>query len=239
VRESNENRLPGGVKTARSGRLNLIAYERIKDEVFDQRILPREPLIEAELAARYGMSKTPVREALLALVRDGLLEGTPFRGVRVRHFTADDVREIYELREILEPPALCNSDGRLDDGRLAELREVLVRAEEAAKSGQIRNLSRLNRLFHRLLVAECGNSRIIDVLERLQDQLRLIALTSWAIQPSYSHESEQHWAILRALETHDTESAANLLHAHIKEFSGRYLRLLAPPESHRPHHDQE
>ncbi len=86
--------------------LAQLAYGRIKDEILDQRLLPRQPLVEAELAARCGMSKTPIREALLTLGREELVEFSSFRGGRVRDFTAEDAREIYEVRELLEPFAL-------------------------------------------------------------------------------------------------------------------------------------
>src|SRR5215210_4110322 len=124
------------------------AYERIKDDIFRQRLLPREPLVEAELARVYGMSKTPVREALLLLAQRGLVEANSFRGGRVRGFTTEDVREIYELRAVLEPFALERSVLRMDGEDHGLLLSTLEDADAAIDRGDLQELARLNRAFH-------------------------------------------------------------------------------------------
>lgn len=205
------------------GSLTKLAYERIKDDILDQRLLPRQPLVEAELAAKYGVSKTPVREALLTLSREGLVELNSFRGGRVRDFTADDAREIYELREILEPHALERAVPHLDNDDLWLLRSLLEEAKTAAEGGDRRKLSNLNRRFHDALVARCGNGRVIEILTRLQDQVRVISLRLWKVQATYLHEAEQHAAILAAIEAGNARRAGELLRNHITEFKERYI----------------
>jgi DNA-binding GntR family transcriptional regulator len=204
--------------------LGRLAYERIKGDILDERLLPRQPLIEAELAAKYGMSKTPVREALLSLAREGLVEMSSFRGGRVRDFTADDAREIYELRELLEPFALRRAVPRLTDGDRRSLRDLLDKARAAAEGGDRRELSRLNCAFHGSLVARCGNEKVIEILAHLQNQVRVMSLRLWNVRATHLREAEQHEAILTAIEAGQADRAAKLLGEHISEFRERYVR---------------
>lgn len=204
--------------------LGRLAYERIKGDILDERLLPRQPLIEAELAAKYGMSKTPVREALLSLAREGLVEMSSFRGGRVRDFTADDAREIYELRELLEPFALRRAVPRLTDGDRRSLRDLLDKAQAAAEVGDRRELSRLNCAFHGSLVARCRNEKVIEILAHLQNQVRVMSLRLWNVRATHLREAEQHEAILTAVEAGQADRAAELLGEHISEFRERYVR---------------
>ena len=204
--------------------MGRLAYERIKGEILDERLLPRQPLIEAELAAKYGMSKTPVREALLSLAREGLVEMSTFRGGRVRDFTADDAREIYELRELLEPFALRRAVPRLTDGDRRSLRALLDKAQAAAEGGDRRELSRLNCAFHSSLVARCRNEKVIEILAHLQNQVRVMSMRLWNVRATHLREAEQHEAILTAVEAGQADRAAELLGEHISEFRERYIR---------------
>lgn len=198
------------------------AYELTRHDIMSGILLPREALVESELAARYGMSKTPVREALLALAQIGLVETNAFRGWRVRYFGAQDASEIYQLREILEPFAVRQAVPHMGDTDAAALRAQLWQGRTAIERGNLVELSRLNRAFHRALYAQCGNSRLVEILDRMQDQLQVMALRTWQTNPSYTEEAEQHEAILAAIEAGDADLAAERLRAHIVEFRKRY-----------------
>jgi len=204
--------------------LAQLAYERIKDDILDEQLFPRQPLIEAELAAKYGVSKTPVREALLSLTRERLVEMNSFRGVRVRDFTANDAREIFEVRELLEPFALRRAVPRLEDSDRRALRALLDDARVAAEGGDRRELSRLNRAFHGSLIAQCGNRMVIEILTRLQDQVMVMSLRLWNVQATHLREAQQHEAILAAAEAGDADLAAQVLGQHLSEFKESYVR---------------
>jgi DNA-binding GntR family transcriptional regulator len=200
------------------------SYNRIKDDILNHRLLPRQPLVETELAAKYNISKTPVREALLILAREGIVEMNAFRGMRVRDFTTRDAQEIYELREILEPLALERAIPHMNEEDIAGLRKILDEAWEAAEKGEQRKLSKLNRDFHSALVDKCDNSRVVVTLRQLQDQIRVMTLRFWKAQATYLQEAEQHEAILKSVEARDAKKAAQLLHAHITDFRERYIQ---------------
>ncbi len=210
----------------RQSSLAQCVAQRVKEDIFNQRLLPRESLVEAELAEAYGVSKTPVREALLSLTRVGLVEIDSFRGARVRGFTAEDVREIYEVRVLLEPFGVETAVPRMEDGDRVLLRSLLEEADAAAEGDDLLRLSAINRDFHRALVVRCGNSRIVETLDHLQDQLRVIALLSWFSKPTYPQEAQQHKEIVAAVEAREASRAAELLRAHIVDFKDRYVRTV-------------
>lgn len=201
--------------------MTRVAYARLKDDILSMQLAPRQPLVEAELCAMLDMSKTPIREALLGLAHDGLVELNEFRGARVRDFTFDDAREIYELRALLEPEALRRSYPAMDAELFAELRSLLDRARERAEAGDRAQLAAFNRQFHAGLIRHCDNQRLLGILGQFSDQVRLISLRSWIQQPTYVAEAAQHRAILDALELdRDVDLAAQRLRDHVLDFLG-------------------
>ena len=183
-------------------------------------------MVEAERAGAYGVSKTPVREALSSLARGGLVEIDPFRGARVRDFTAEDVREIYEIQALLEPFALQKAVPRMDGNDLDMLFSLLEDADAAAEREDLYVLSELNRTFHNALIARCNNQRIIETMDQIQDQLRSIALRSRMAKPSYLREAEQHREVAKAVESRDSRRAADLLRTHIAQFEEQFVQAL-------------
>lgn len=220
--ENKVSKNPGEIRQS----LAQKSYDSIKDDILSHRLLPREPLRETELAKRYKISKTPVREALLVLAREGLVEMNAFRGMKVRDFTEQDALEIYELREVLEPLALEHAIPRMVEEDFKKLRHLLVQGREAAEKGDQRELSRLNREFHFALLAKCNNLRILETLAQLQNQVRLMTLRFWQVRATYLEESEQHEAILRATEESKVDLATELLRDHIIQFRKRYIEEL-------------
>jgi len=204
--------------------LTMIAYSRLKDEILALRLSPKQALVEAELAAMLEMSKTPVREALLMLHHDGLVELNDFKGARVRDLARSDAREIYELRAVLEPLALRLSHPHSTSADYTELRTVLDRAAACVTSGDRARLAELNRRFHHGLGARCRNSRLLTILGQVSDQVRLISMRGWVFHPTFGDEAVEHSLILEAVsDRDDVDGAATLLEAHIRRFAERHI----------------
>lgn len=205
--------------------MTMVAYSRLKDDILAMRLAPRQPLVEAELAKMLDMSKTPIREALLGLSHDGLVELNDFRGARVRDFTLADVREIYEIRAVLEPLALRRAFPLMTSELFDEMRDLLGKARTCAEIGDRVQLAAHNRAFHSGLIRQCDNRRLLAILSQFSDQVRLISLRSWVQQPTYLVEADQHRSILDALDIDgDIDRAATLLGEHIRSFL-EHIRL--------------
>ncbi|MGP4049501.1 GntR family transcriptional regulator [Streptomyces sp. 2A115] len=190
--------------------------EGIKHRILTGQLTPGQALVETELAAQFGVSKTPVREALKTLAGTGLVVMNQYKGVTVRMVDADMAREVYDVRLLLEPEALRRSVQRRVS--LDTAREALERADGATDTAQ-RSLA--NREFHRALYVTCGNPLLGRMLDEVRDQAALVSAVAWAANPSWEREAAEHREILRLALDGDSDGAARALHSHIASFVQR------------------
>lgn len=214
----------GAMATSSTRTLTALAYAKIKEEILSLRLAPRQQLTEQELSVMLDMSKTPIREALLMLRHEGLVETNAFKGARVRDLRLDDAVEIYQLRAELEPLALRLSHQHSSSADYDELRAVLAEAAERLQTGDRVGLAELNRAFHLGLVARCPNRRLLDMVRQFSDQVRLISMRGWVFRPTMGDEAQEHAAILDAVAIDDdADAASDLLRKHIRRFVERNL----------------
>ncbi|WP_028812635.1 GntR family transcriptional regulator [Streptomyces flavidovirens] len=190
--------------------------EGIKHAILTGGLSPGQALVETELAAQFGVSKTPVREALKTLAGTGLVVMNQYKGVTVRTVDATMAREVYDVRLLLEPEALRRTITAR--ASLEAAREALARAEEATDQAE-RSLA--NREFHRALYLPCGNPLLARMLDEVRDQAALVSTVAWAAVPSWQREAGEHLEILRLALDGDAQGAARALHAHIADFVQR------------------
>jgi DNA-binding GntR family transcriptional regulator len=214
--------------------------DAIKHAILAGELRPGQSLVEAELAQRLGVSKTPVREALKTLAGAGLVTMSPYRGATVRAIDAGTARSIYDMRLLLEPEAVRRavlraadhvglaggesaadgSDGGGGAAGLAAAGAALDRADAASDEAE-RSLA--NRDFHRALYLDCGNPLLVGVLDDLRDQTALVSAAAWQHEPSWRQEAGEHRAILAAAAAGDADHAARLVAAHIGSFAARHF----------------
>jgi DNA-binding GntR family transcriptional regulator len=198
--------------------------EAVKHRILTGQLAPGQPLVEAELAAQFGVSKTPVREALKTLAGTGLVVMSQYKGATVRTVDAAMAQEVYDVRLLLEPEALRRtvSNGAL----LEEARDALERADTATDAAE-RSLA--NRAFHRALYVPCGNPLLSRMLDDVRDQAALVSAVAWATLPSWEREAAEHREILRLALAGEADAAARGLHDHIASF----VRRAFPEGDHR------
>ncbi|MCF3135937.1 GntR family transcriptional regulator [Streptomyces olivochromogenes] len=190
--------------------------DAIKHRILTGQLPPGQALVETELAAQFGVSKTPVREALKTLAGTGLVVMSQYKGVTVRRVDADMAREVYDVRLLLEPEALRRAVRR--GASLDAALDALTRADAATDTAE-RSLA--NREFHRALYLPCGNPLLGRMLDEVRDQAALVSAVAWAAEPSWEREADEHREILRLALEGDADGAADALHAHIASFVRR------------------
>ena len=213
----------------------VAVHEAIKHAILTGELKPGRPLVETDLAAVLGVSKTPVREALKTLAGAGLVTMHPYKGAVVRTVDDEQARHIYDLRLLLEPEALGRAVTAEHDWRPAH--DALARADASTDQAD-RSLA--NRDFHHELYAGCGNPLLVRMLDDLRDQTALVSAAAWLhdpasppFTPSWEHEAAEHRGILDAARDGDPDCAAALLHAHITSFVQRNF----PPAPDAPHQE--
>ncbi|HLI39414.1 MAG TPA: GntR family transcriptional regulator, partial [Streptosporangiaceae bacterium] len=152
-------------------------YHLLLEEVLEGDLRPGEVLVESSLGKRFGVSRTPVREALRMLEQDGVLERVN-RGMRVRQTSPEEVLEIYGVRTILEAAAARDAATRRTDYDLAIL-DRLFEAMGRARTASPQEMATINRSFHRAIWQAARNRTLSDLLERLAVHLRRYPATTY------------------------------------------------------------
>jgi DNA-binding GntR family transcriptional regulator len=191
---------------------DLIA-DALRDGIRRGELLPGQALRQEELAERFGVSRLPVRDALLRLEAEGLVAVYPNRGAFVVEFSADEVREIYDLRLLLEVDALRRAVPRMTEADL----ERVERACDAAERGAIGPAwGELDRAFHQALYAPTARARQIALIDGLRGT---VDRYWWAYQELHTHTRDwvrDHRALVTACRRGDAETAGRLLEDHLR-----------------------
>jgi len=151
------------------------AYHQLRLELIECRLAPRQRLTEAAVAERLAIGKMPAREALRRLVIEGLVEVVPRHGYAVAPITLQDVRDLFELRIIVEPAAVERAAGQVDATEYARLKKLSEVGYSIGGRESVRRYCRANTEFHSRLAGLSGNRRIGDLVAKLlRDSERLI-----------------------------------------------------------------
>ncbi len=187
----------------------------IRTEILEGGFAPRQRLIEADLSAQFGASRTAIRAALMTLENEGLVERLPNRGARVRSITVDEAVEIVEVRIGLETLVARRAAERLSDEEAAELVGMRESMREAVPSGDLMRYAALNQELDRRLREIGGHALASQLLERLRaqsarHQFRL------AFNPARAQRSlGEHVAIIDAVVARDPDAAEAATRAHL------------------------
>jgi DNA-binding GntR family transcriptional regulator len=177
------------------------------------------------LAAELGVSNGPIREAMLALVDDGLMEAVPNKGFRAVPLAPDDLAEIYEMRLLLEVPVVARLARRdLPADRAARLTDLVNTIERTARNRDLTGNLAADRDFHLTLLAAGGNSRLVSTVARLRDQTRLHNLRTINANGGLITSAEEHRPLLAAVMHHDEHTAERLMRRHLEHIRQDWSR---------------
>ncbi|MQA96759.1 MAG: GntR family transcriptional regulator [Streptosporangiales bacterium] len=202
----------GELKPARRRGLASEVADRLREAIYAGVYAPGAPLREVELSAALEVSRGPVREALLVLEREGLVQSRWHRGTTVTRLTAADAAELHSLRGALEELAVSRVAGA-GEARLSPIAEVVTRM---ADTSDAHAMVGLDIAFHDALYAAAGHRRLEQAWQGIRCQVHLFLLTRLdAADDDYTrHVSEEHQELLTALRTADTKTATALFDRH-------------------------
>jgi DNA-binding GntR family transcriptional regulator len=192
------------------------ALDGLRSAVVDGRLAPGERYSVGALAERLGVSRTPVREALLVLEREGLVRFERNKGVRIIAPSAADLEEVFALRLLLEVPATRRACARLAGADLDALDAALDAMAGAADAGDELGFMAQDQRFHALLLAAAGSPRLVAVVGRLRDHVRLLGASTAGRSRDLRAIHAEHVAIRDALRARDADGAAAAMRAHLR-----------------------
>ena len=204
------------VESSVAGKLSLaeVAYGHIKASIFDFEWIPGDRFSETELAERLKMSRTPVRDALYRLEREGYLRVHLRSGWSVRAFDFHQFEALYDLRLILEEASvlrLCD----LAERENMEPLKVIWLVPKAARVADPKEVSALDEAFHAALVAAAGNAEVARCHHEVTERIRIIRRLDFTQQHRIDDTYDEHGQILRALIRRRGDEANRLLRSHI------------------------
>ncbi|HXW78931.1 MAG TPA: GntR family transcriptional regulator [Acidimicrobiales bacterium] len=212
----------------RTETLRSQAIRAIRAAIIVGELAPGEVHSARELAAAWGISATPVREAFLELARERLVEPVQNRGFRIVEVSEEDLREIAQLRVFVEVPAVGGVTGLLDDEAKSELSALVDEIETSAGKGDLSGYLDADRRFHIRLVEPLQNRRLAELLGLWRDQARLWGMRRLVQEDSLLATACEHRAILGAVTSGKRADVERLMREHLRHTRGLWAGLPEP-----------
>ena len=209
-------------------------YAQVREDIIGLRLSPGADLDEASLEERFGVSRTPVREALIRLASEGLIVLLPNRGARVTHIDISDVPQLFESLELCQRATIRWAAARRTNEDVAELRAINQRFLQAAQNRDTDLMGEVNKEFHLLIGRVCGNRYFESLYSSLLSISLRLARTAFAYSPRaeedhkkyYMEVVTQHEAMVQAIADKNADAAEALARTHTDLFRDRINRYL-------------
>jgi DNA-binding GntR family transcriptional regulator len=225
-----------------NGQRRQVIVQALLTDVFQGRLRAGDHLVTQELAERFGVSHTPIREALITLAGMGIIDLLPNRGARVRRVTRHEVREICQVRRALECEATRLACGRINLAELhalaKELRRMIAR-EPRSGTRFVEEARALDSRLHDLIAESCGNLFLAQEIARLKILFRAFRDMAWQHDEArndfhrLAEEGREHLAIVEALLAGDGKAASKAMARHIRSGVRYWGRALPNETNHR------
>ena len=210
---------PGG------GPAYVQVYNRLREEILDTTLKPGAAIFEQDLARRYGVSKSPIRDALLRLKEQNLVEVQSRRGYRVRPISIAEAGEMYEMRQLYERASILRAIDHASEEEIVRLRQI----SDSPATESVQAWMAHNKAFHIALAGLSGNARLFRAASELIDQFDRfthvsVGRLSWPLD--FSKLIEEHAAIVDAIDARDRRLAQKLIKHHIVTAQARTMATL-------------
>ncbi len=188
-------------------------YRTLREAILRGTFEPGLVLNQAELAARFKMSRMPIRDAIKMLAREGLVRIILHKGATVTHFSIQDIREIYAIRKILESFAVREATSHIDGATLSQLNKINRAITRHIRKGDVDAMIKENERFHLLLYEPCENRKLIELIQNLWSSYPKRIF--WAIPGRADRSVKEHKEILAAVRARDADRAQRLVQDHL------------------------
>lgn len=225
---ANENPQPSNMAQTEtpSGRMGDAAYATMRQNILDNFWTAGYQATEAEVATELGMSRTPVREALMKLQQEGLIKVTPRHGMQVLPVSPADMQQIYQILTSLEATAAeLVARRHLDDAQLSPLSDATEAMDRALKADDLDAWAIADEQFHTHLLALCGNEYLRNVVLNFWDRAHRARMVTLRMRPKPVHSTREHIELVAAIRSGDATLAGSVQRAH-RERAGTELLIL-------------
>lgn len=199
-------------------------YRLLRKRILEGELSPGSRLIERKLAEELEISKTPIRETLVMLKKEGLADGEVHRGLWVAEITKEDAKEIYDLREMLEGLAAREAVEKINQEECRKLVSFLKEFEKCYHQKDLRSYSNTDIKFHNFLIEISGNKRLYELVSHLRAQSRLLMSTSVNLPGRAKASLSEHKKIVQVVVDREGELAEKYAREHIRNVKKAVLQ---------------
>lgn len=187
----------------------------LRAAIISGELTPGEVYSAPSLAARFGVSATPVREAMLDLAKENLVVVVPNKGFRVTVVDEEQLDQITAIRRLLEPPVVAEVTDLIPAEDFAGLRQLAQEIVDGARAGDLAQYTEADREFHLRLLGYSGNQRLVDLVAELRGQTRLVGLASLLDRGYLVSSAREHLDLLDLMERRDAAAVEIFMVRHI------------------------
>lgn len=195
--------------------LRDVVFNTLRRAILRGELKPGERLMEIQLANKLGVSRTPIREAIRKLELEGLVLMVPRKGAEVAEITEKNLRDVLEVRCVLEELAVQLACDRIDPERMQQLLDAAAHFRDILGTADITELGEADEAFHDVIFQATDNRRLIQLLNNLREQMYRYRIEYLKKKECYPQLLEEHAAIIQAIREHDKVKATEITVQHI------------------------
>ena len=203
--------------------LNMDAYLPLRDVVFNTlreailkgELKPGERLMELQLAAKLGVSRTPIREAIRMLEQEGLAVTIPRKGAEVAKMTEKDMEDVLQIREALDELAAKIACEQISEEQLEELVATMHEFEESTKTDNVKKIAEADVKFHDIIYQSTGNPKLVNMLNNLREQMYRYRVEYLKREEAHPQLIAEHAAIIEYISKGEKKAATDIMCKHI------------------------
>lgn len=196
--------------------LRDVVFHTLRDAILRGDLQPGERLMEIHLANELGVSRTPVREAIRMLEKEGLAVTIPRRGAHVARMTEKDLEDVLEIRDVLDELAARDACERMDGEDFEALEQALDDFRRVARSRDVRAVTEADEKFHDVIYAGSKNPKLVSIVKNLKEQMYRFRFEYLKKMDDFTPLTKEHEAILQALKDRDRNLVSQKMHDHLQ-----------------------
>ena len=195
--------------------LRDVVFHTLREAILKGELKPGERLMELQLAAKLGVSRTPIREAIRMLEQEGLAVTIPRKGAEVAKMTEKDMEDVLQIRDALDELAATIACEQISEEELSHLRETMYEFEKSTKTGDVKRIAEADVQFHDIIYKATGNPKLVILLNNLREQMYRYRVEYLKDEKNYPMLVKEHCEIVEGLSNKDKEKLTAAMHKHV------------------------
>ncbi len=195
--------------------LRDVVFHTLREAILRGELKPGERLMELQLAAKLGVSRTPIREAIRMLEQEGLAVTVPRKGAEVAKMTEKDMEDVLQIREALDELAANIACEKITEEEIAKLHETMIEFQQVSKTEDVKRIAEVDVHFHDIIYEATGNPKLVTILNNLREQIYRYRVEYLKDESIYPVLMQEHEKILEGLVERDKKKVTKAMQVHV------------------------